>query len=58
MKFSYVKWAKAVAADILDSDLACGFEVANNTPDRGKALRAVEKLIIRLRIEAEQKGNG
>jgi len=52
-KFSYVRWAKDVAATILMSDLCSGFEVANTTPDPEKARKAIEKLIKRLRSKNE-----
>ena len=41
-----------VAADILQSDLACGFEVAEMTPDVNKAKKAVERLISKLRKQS------
>ncbi len=47
-KFSYSKWAKSVAAAILETDLACGFEVADTTPDPQKAREAIECLIRQL----------
>jgi hypothetical protein len=51
-RFSYTKWAKGVAANILESDLACGFEVADTTPDPAKARAAIEKIITQLKKQA------
>lgn len=50
-RFAYIKWAKSVAADCLESDLACGFEIADDTPDGEKAREAMTKLIEKLRKE-------
>ena len=47
--FSYSKWAKGVAAQILECDLDCGFEVADNTPSREKAIKAMKNLIWKLK---------
>ena len=53
--FSYTRWAKAVAADILESDLGCGFDVAQSCPDPHKGRRAIEKLIFKLKRESQAK---
>lgn len=50
--FSYSKWAKGVAAQILESDLSSGFSIADSTPDCEKAKIAMEKLITQLRRSA------
>ena len=50
-KFSYSKWAKAVIAECMQSDLDCGFDVANDTPDPEKARAAVQDIINQFRRE-------
>lgn len=50
-RFAYMRWARNVAADCLDSDLACGFEIADDTPDGEKAREAMRKLISQLKKE-------
>jgi len=56
-RFSYAKWAKGVASQILESDLSCGFAVADETPDREKAIEAVVHLICQLRDASEKGGD-
>lgn len=53
-KFLYSKWAKEVAASILQSDLDCGFEVADETPDPEKAHNAIRKLIHQLSMAGDR----
>lgn len=52
MRFPYSAWAKAVSAQCMQSDLDCGFEVADHTPNPELAREAVASLIRRLRKES------
>ena len=54
-RFSYKRWANGVAAQILRSDLDCGFAVANGTPNPDKAREAMMAIVNKL-LRAEKRG--
>lgn len=55
--FDYTKWALNVSALCLEADIAGAFWPADETPDRIKAHKAMQRLINRLRREAERREN-
>lgn len=57
-KFDYTKWALESAAMCLQSDLSCGFDVADtSTPNGDKARAALQRLIHRLHREADRRAS-